>query len=208
MRAIRRLRSAPRAPLAVAGILATPLFFVALMAMSLAVEKPAVQHIVKHGKPLTTLGDPTGTTEAKIWLLAALPPLVLLLLGTGAMYLGRRGVILSSLGATGLTIALLVSLDGWAARHTERYPLGVDLIPRSAGSNDIYLRGEWEGTARHTAEQLGIAAIGIAGAAIAIFVLLEVRRSRGLVPPPPPPPPEIAGGQDQLRALREGWRRF
>jgi hypothetical protein len=177
----------------VAGILATPLFFVALMAMSLAVEKPIVSHGVKHGKSVTTLGDPSGSTEAKIWLLAALPPLVLVLLGTGAMYLGRRGVILSSLGAIALTVALLLSLDGWVERHTARYPDGVDLIPRSAGSEDIYLRGEWEGTARRTAEQLGIATIAIAAAAIAIFVLLEVRRHRGLVPPPPPPPPAIAG---------------
>ena len=184
---MRGLRTAPRAPLAVAGILATPLFFVALMAMSLAVEKPAVHR--------TTLGDPSGTTEAKIWLFAALPPLVLVLLGAGAMYLGRQGVILTSLGATVLTGALLASLHGWAARHTARYPVGVDLIPRSAGSEDIYLRGEWEGTARHTAEQLGIATIVLAAAAIAIFVLLEVRRRRGIVPPSPPPPPEIVGGR-------------
>ena len=190
---MRRLRTAPRAPLAVAGILATPLFFVALMAMSLAVEKPVAHHTLKGGKSVTSFGDPSGATETKIWLLAVVPSLVLVLLGTGAMYLGRRGVILSSLGATVLTVALLLSLDGWAATHTARYPVGVDLIPRSAGSDDIYLRGEWEGTARHTAEQLGIATIAIAATAIAIFVLLEVRRRRGIVPPSPPPPPEIAG---------------
>jgi len=163
--------------------------------MSLAVEKPTVHHALKHGRSVTTLGDPSGTTEAKIWLLAALPAVVLVLLGAGAMYLGRAGVILTSLGAIGLTVALLLPLDGWASRHAERYPVGVDLIPPSAGSQDIYLRGEWEGTARHTAVQLGTATIVIAAAAIAIFILLEVRRRRGLVPPPPPPPPDVATGQ-------------
>jgi hypothetical protein len=192
---MRRLRTAPRAPLAVAGILSAPLFFVALMAASLAVEKPTVQHSLKNGKLVTTLGDPSGRTEATIWLLAFLVPVLLALLGTGAMYLGRRGVIVTSLGAIGLTVALLLSLDGWTAHHTARYPFGVDLIPRSAGSDDIYLRGEWEGTARHTAQQLGIATIVIAAVAIAIVVLLEVRERRGLVPPPPPPPPAIASGQ-------------
>src|ERR1700747_2682003 len=59
--AMRRLRTAPRAPVAVAGILAMPLFFVGLMAMSLAVEKPGVRHTVKHGKSVTLFGDPTGT---------------------------------------------------------------------------------------------------------------------------------------------------
>jgi hypothetical protein len=121
------------------------------------------------------------------------------------MYLGRRGVIVTSLGATALTGALLLSLDGWTARHTARYPVGVDLIPRSAGSDDIYLRGEWEGTARHTAQQLGIATIVIAALAIAIVVLLEVRERRGLVPPPPPPPPAIAGGQPSRGGLAR-WR--
>jgi hypothetical protein len=191
----RRLRTAPRAPLAVAGILATPLFFAALMAMSLAVEKPSVHHTLKHGKTLPTLGDPAGATEARIWLLAATPAVVLVLIGTAAMLIGRAGVTLTALGAIGLAVALLVPLDGWVRHHTARYPVGVDLIPPSAGSQDIYLRGEWEGTARHTAVQLGVATIAIAAAAIAILVLLEVRRRRGLVPPPPPPPPEIATGQ-------------
>ena len=189
-----RLRTAPRASLAVAGILATPLFFAALMAMSLAVEKPTVHHIVKNGKPLTTLGDPSGTTEVKIWLLAVLPVVVLVVVGAGAMYLGRAGVIVTSAGAIALMVAFLIPLDGWVHHHTSRFPVGVDLIPPSAGSQDIYLRGEWEGTARHTAEQLGIATIALAAAAMAIVVLLEVRRRRGIVPPSPPPPPEIATG--------------
>jgi hypothetical protein len=176
--------------------MATPLFFSALMAMSLAIEKPSVQHVLKHGKPVTMLGDPTGSTEAKIWLLAFLPPVVLVLLGAGAVLLGRVGVIVSAVGAIVIATVLLVPLDGWAAAHTRRYPVGVDLLPPSAGSQDIYLRGEWEGTARTTAYQLGFATIGIGVIAILAFGLLELRRRRGLVPPPPPPPPasSMTGG--------------
>jgi hypothetical protein len=183
------LRTASKAPLAVAGILATPLFFLGLMAMSLAVEKPGVQHAGKLHKALPA--DPTGSTEAKIWLLAVLPALVLVLLGLASMLLRRSGVIVTSLGAIALSIALLVPLGGWANGHTARYPLGVDLTPPGS-SGDIYLRGEWEANAKRTADQLGIATMSIAGAAIAIVLLLEFRRRRGIVRPAPPPPPLTA----------------
>jgi len=170
-----------------------PLFFVGLMAMSLAVEKPSVGHALKRGKTVTVLGDPTGATEAKIWLLAAAPPLALALLGVASMLLGRAGVVVTSLGAIALSIVLLVPLGGWANGHTARYPLGVDLTPPSS-SGDIYLRGEWEANAKRTADQLGIATMSIAGAAIAIVLLLELRRRRGLERPVPPPPPLTAMG--------------
>jgi hypothetical protein len=191
---VRRFGSAPRSPLAVAGILATPLFFVALMAMSLAVEKPSVRHVLRHGKPVTTLGDPAGHTELAIWLLAAAPAVALALIGAGAMLVGRAGVVISSLSAIALTAALLLPIDGWVSHHDNRFPVGVDLIPPSAGSQDIYLRGEWEANARKTAEQLGIATIAIAAIAIAVYALLEVRRRRGIVPPVTPPPPAAATG--------------
>jgi len=189
---VRRLRSAPRSPLAVAGILATPLFFVALMAMSLAIEKPVLHRTLKHGRAVTTMGDPAGNTELTIWLLAFAPAVALVLVGTGAMLAGRAGTVISSLSAIVLTVALLLPLDGWVSHHDKRFPVGVDLIPPSAGSQDIYLRGEWETNARRTAEQLGIATIVIAAIAIAVFLLFEVRRRRGIVPPPTPPPPAIA----------------
>ena len=38
---MRRFRGASKAPFAVAGILAVPLFFVALMAFSLKIDKPS-----------------------------------------------------------------------------------------------------------------------------------------------------------------------
>jgi hypothetical protein len=138
-------------------------------------------------------GDPSGSTEAKIWLLAVVPPLALVLLGLAAMLLRRTGVVVTSLGAIALSVALLVPLGGWAKSHADRYRIGVDLIPHSAtGSQDIYLRGEWEANAKRTAEQLGIATMSIAGIAIAVVLLLEFRRRRGLVRPVPPPPPLTA----------------
>lgn len=188
------LRHAPRAPLAVAGILAMPLFFVGLMAMSLAFEQPSIDHASRNGKSLTTIGDPSGATEAKIWLLAALITFALVLAGALAMHLGREGVVVTAAAAILIAVALLIPLGSWERRHSARYPVGVDLIPPSAGSEDIYLRGEWEASAKRTAEQLGIATIALSGAALAIFVLLAARRRRGATPVPPPPPPEIATG--------------
>ncbi len=188
-----RLRRAPKSPLAVAGILATPLFFVALMAMSLAVEKPTVHHVMSQGKMVEKLGDPSGATERAIWLLALVPPVGLALIGIGGMLIGRAGVVTSALAALAASVVLLVPLDTWTHDHTARYPDGVDLTPQ-ASTSDIYLRGEWEGTARHTAEQLGIVTIVLAGLAIALFALIEVRRRRHGVMPAPPPPPEVMTG--------------
>jgi hypothetical protein len=159
--------------------------------MSLAVEKPSVRHVGELHKAV--LGDPTGSTEAKIWLLAVVPPVALVLLGLAAMLLRRTGVVVTSVGAIALSVALLVPLGGWAKSHADRYPIGVDLIPHSAtGSQDIYLRGEWEANAKRTAEQLGIATMSIAGVAIIVVGLLEFRRRRGLVRPVPLPPPLTA----------------
>jgi hypothetical protein len=200
-----RLRRAPRAPLAVAAILAMPLFFVALMAMSLAVEKPSVKHVLQHGKLVIKLGDPSGATERTIWLLAVLPPALLVAVGVGGMLIGRAGVLTSALTAVAACIVLLIPLDTWTSRHTARYPVGIDLIPPRSTS-DIYLRGEWEGTARTTARQLGFTTIAIAGIAIAIFVLLEIRRRRGIKGMIVPPPPAIAEGQSQIVRAQAGRR--
>ena len=188
-----RLRKAPKAPLAVAAILAMPLFFTGLMAVSLAVEKPTVTHVLRQGKIVAKLGDPSGTTEATIWLLALVAPVAVVLVGAAGMFIGRIGVVSSSLAAIAAAVALLVPLNTWTGRHTGRYPDGIDLTPRSSTS-DIYLRGEWEGTARKTAKQLGVTTIVLGGVAIAIFGLLEARRRRGIVPPVPPPPPEVMTG--------------
>jgi hypothetical protein len=195
------------APIAVAGIASTPLFFTALMAMSLALEKPSVHHVLKHGRLVAVLGDPSGSNEAKIWLLAALVPLGVVLVGAAAMFLGRAGVVPAALVAMAAAIGLSVPLHSWATHHTARFPEGIDNIPRSAGSADIYLPGEWEGTAKKTAEQLGAVTIVIGGIAIVFITLFEIRRRRGPLRPPAELPPEIAEGES--RAVRSwSFRRF
>jgi hypothetical protein len=184
---VRRWRGTRRTPLAVSALLAAPIFFVALMAFSLDVEKPRV---LTGGK----LGDPTSATEAKIWLLALVPPLAIVLVGAVSVLLGRLGTIASAVAAILASSLLLLPLGAWVREHTARYPDGVDLIPKSAGSQDIYLRGEWEGLARHTADQLGAAAIVLSAIAIVLTLFFEYRRRRGITPVPVPPPPETAGG--------------
>jgi hypothetical protein len=175
-----------KTPLAVAGILATPLFFVALMAISLALEKPTVT--LESGKRV--LGDPSNEREAAIWLLALIPPLAVVLAGVGATFVRRLGVVVSAAAAIAATTVLLIPLRGWADRHTARYPQGIDLIPAS-DPGDLRLRGEWEDAARRTAEQLGGWTIGIAAFAVVLALALQTRRGRRA--PAPPPPPEIAG---------------
>jgi hypothetical protein len=96
--------------------------------------------------------------------------------------------------------ALLLSQVGtWEAQHTARYPLGVDNIPPRS-PQDLLLRGEWEQNAATTAHQIGWATIGLAIAAIAVTVLLEIRRRRGIKGPPVPAPPEVATGQSDVVA--------
>jgi hypothetical protein len=184
VRPLRRFRRARKAPLAVAGILATPLFFVALMAFSLALDEPSAA-VSSAGAEV--LGDPSKTTVRWIYLLAFAASMCVVLVGVLAVLLPTRvGVIVSSLAAIVVTVLLLLPLDTWEAEHTERYPLGVDLI-RQAAPDDLILQGEWEENARRTAEQIGFWTITIAIAAILISLAVEIRRRRGIVPPPVPP---------------------
>src|SRR5207245_2751967 len=135
------------------------------------------------------------------------PPVAVVLVGAAGTFIGRIGVVSSSLAAIAAAVALLVPLNTWTSRHTGRYPDGIDLTPRSSTS-DIYLRGEWEGTARKTAKQLGVTTIVLAGVAIGIFGLLEGRRRRGVRGMLVPPPPAIAEGQSQIVRSGLGRRRF
>jgi len=185
---IRRLRLAPKAPLAVAGLLATPLFFVSLMAFSLLLEKPSVD-VTKRGAEV--LADPAQATVGAIYLLSLGVSALVVLIGVLALLFPRRAaVFVPSIGAIGVTIALLLPLDTAEVEHTSRFPQGVDLIPKDDPS-DLILRGEWEENARRTANQIGLWTIAIAVVAIAIATAVDVRRRRGIRPPPVPPPPEM-----------------
>ncbi len=185
-----RLRATSKAPLAVAGILAAPIFFVALMAFSLKLDKPS--HLTKHGT--LVLGDPTKGNVGTIYLLAFAVAAGVVLVGVLASVVGSRlAVVVPAVAGIVASVLLLFPLATWAAEHAKRYPLGVDNIPRSS-PQDLFLRGEWEQNARTTARQIGFATIGIAIAAIALTVGLEVRRRRGIEGPPVPPPPMETGG--------------
>jgi hypothetical protein len=183
---VSRLRGASKAPLAVAGILAVPLFFVALLAFSLKLDKPS-HTTTQAGK--VVLGDPTKGTVGTIYLAAFAVAGGLVVVGLLAMLLRTRlAAVISAVVAIVAAIVLLLPLGTWATEHTNRYPLGVDNIKRSNPS-DIYLRGEWEQNAKTTAREIGFATIGIAVAAIAILAALEYGRRRGRTPVPVEPPP-------------------
>jgi hypothetical protein len=181
-----RRRAVSKRPLAVAALLATPLFFVSLLAMSLAVEKPSVNLVVKHGKAVLVAGNPTSSNEVKIWLLALVPSAIVLLVGAFAIYAPWFGIVFPATATFVATVVLLSQLDTWALHHTARYPIGVDLIPPSSPS-DLLLRGEWEESARRAAQEIGYWTIGAAGLAILVTVVLRVRARR--MPPPPLSPP-------------------
>jgi hypothetical protein len=196
---VSRLRGTSKAPLAVAGILAVPLFFVGLMAFALKLDMPS-HHLSKHGK--LVLGDPTKATVGKIYLAAFSVSIAIVLAGVLAMLLRSRLAPIVPAVAGIVASALLLSQVGtWADQHTARYPLGVDNIPASS-PQDLLLRGEWEQNAQTTAHQIGLATIGLAIAAIVITVLLEIRRRRGIEGPPIPTPPDVVTGRSELIAGR------
>jgi hypothetical protein len=190
---VRRPRLASKAPVAVGGILALPLFFVGLMAFSLKLDKPS-HELTKKGT--LALGDPTKGTIGTIYLLALAVSAGVVLVGVFASLLrSRLAPVIPAFAGIVAAVLLLLPLGTWAAEHTKRYPLGVDNIPR-ASPQDLSLRGEWEGTARTTARQIGLAAIGIAIAAILLSVALEARRRRGIEGPGVPPPPAVTGAPE------------
>jgi hypothetical protein len=178
---VSRFHGVSKAPLAVAGIMGVPLFFVGLMAFALKLDKPSVAGV--------RLGDPTKGTVGTIYLAALAVAGGLVLVGLLAMLLrSRLAAAIPAVAGIVAAIVLVIPLGTWAAAHTSRYPLGVDNIKRSDPS-DIYLRGEWEQNAKTTARQIAFATVGIGVAAILVLAGLEYRRRRGregiLVEPPP-----------------------
>lgn len=163
-----------------AGLIAVPLYIAALLASSLAIDRPHVVAGHEHG--------PTDATEAKIWLAALIAPGIVLAAGVVGLALRRYGVYLTAITAVAVCIALPRVSHGWIARHTLRFPLGVDLIKDSDPSN-LSSRGEWEHAAQDTIASIAHWTLGLAIGAIVISVLLEVRRRTGrdaiVVDPPP-----------------------
>jgi len=173
---LRLWRGHSRAPLAIAGFIAIPLFFSSLMAATLALEKPLVHQWKGCRSGLcTTFHDPTTANIASIWLWALLPPLVLCVIGFVAMrfpfgfYVPCAAAIVIAIGVVHRTML-------WERHHTARYPVGVDLVPPSNPASDKYDRGQWEHMARDTALSLQHWTIGLALAAALVMAALYVRR--------------------------------
>jgi hypothetical protein len=185
---MRRLRTGPKAPVAVAGILAVPLFLASLMAMSLAVERPRVTTVVRHGKPRMIEHVPASGVEARIWLLALVGPLAVVLVGIVARGL-RLGIYPAAVAAIVAAIAVTHPLDTWVARHTHRFVFGVDRV-RDPSPSSTLARGEWERSARDTALNLAHWTIALAAAAVVVAVAVEVRRRRRAAAAPAAPPAE------------------
>jgi len=165
-----------RAPLALAGFLALPVFFASLMAVSLAIEKPKTYAWMRGGKLLQTYHDPTASNEVRIWLLAFVAPLLLVAVGVVACRL-RFGIYVVCVAAVVDALALTIRLGRWERHHTTRYPFGEDLYPDSSPSS-LTNRGQWEHEAAHTVHSLVGYTIGLAIAAVVITAFLAWRRSR------------------------------
>lgn len=174
---MRRFRPAGKAPLALAGFLSLPLFFAALMAASLAIEKPKAYEWQRHGRLFRTFHDATGANEAKIWALAIAVGLSLVAIGWLASYL-RYGLYVTCAAAIAEALALTVRLPRWERHHTARFPFGEDLYPDSSTSS-LVARGQWEHNAAETVRSLVHYTVGLALVATAIVVFLAVRRNRG-----------------------------
>ena len=124
---MRRFRGARKTPVAVAGIMALPLFFVGLMAFSLKIDNPT-KSVTAKGK--VVLGDPTKTTVGTIYLLALAVALAVVLVGVLAVLLrSRLAPIVPAVAGIVAAVLLIVPLGGWATEHTNRYPYGTDNIP-------------------------------------------------------------------------------
>jgi len=173
-----RLRS--RAPLALGGFLALPVFFGALMAASLAVEKPRVVEWTRpHGHLARIFHDPTASNEARIWLLALVPPLLLVLVSWLASYV-PLGIYVTCVAAIVDAVALTLRLHRWEVHHTARFPYGEDLLADQTNSSSL-LRGEWEHDAAQTVHSFERYTIGLAIAAALIALFLTYRRRRAPV---------------------------
>jgi hypothetical protein len=178
---VNRLRGASRAPLAVAGILAAPLFFVGLMAFTLKLDKPSKS---VNGAGKVVLGDPTKGTVGTIYLATFAVCAAVVIVGVLAMLLrSRLATVVPAVAGIVAAILLIAPLNTWAAGHVERYPYGTDNI-RDHNKYNIILRGEWEAGAKTTARQIGYVTIGIGLAAILVTIGLEIRRRRGHEAPP------------------------
>jgi hypothetical protein len=214
----RAFRRGSKAPLGLAGLLCITLFFAALMASSLAIDKPRDFHRLRHGKVVLHYEQSSNTTEAKIWLLALVPVGVLLAVALFATLWRRGGIYVVSGAAIAISLVLPHRLDAWTARHTRRFPIGVDLI-KDADPSNLASRGEWEQNARDTVISLTHWTIGIAIGAVAVVaglaLLRRLRPRQAFIAAPPPVvtgepevSPVLGTVEAESRLLRRGLGGF
>jgi hypothetical protein len=170
---VRRLIPASKAALGLGAFLAIPVFFASLMVSSLAVEKPSIV-VSRHGH--RTFHDPSAATEAKIWALAFIPPLLLIAFSLLAAHF-PYSIYVTCAGACVIALVLTIPLHRWEVRHTARFIYGEDLIADNTTSSSIE-HGQWEREAAATARSLVHYTIGLALAAVILTLFLTVRRRR------------------------------
>ena len=178
---LRRLVPASKAALGLAGFLALPIFFASLMAVTLAIEKA---HVVewKHGNGIARVfHQPSDSNEAKIWLLALVPPLLLVLAAWIAAHF-PYAIYVTCVAACADALALTIRLHRWQVHHTARFPYGEDLLADQTTSSSL-ARGEWEQDAANTVRSLVHYTIGLSIAAVAIVLFLTYRRRRAAPAP-------------------------
>jgi hypothetical protein len=164
-----------KGPLAIAAFIAIPLFFSSLMCSTLAQEKPRVVQWNGEHKLITVWHNPSDATEARVWLWALVPPLVLVLIGWICTRIPAGWYIVCLAGIIE-AVAITQKLGTWTRHHTQRFKLGVDLIPASDPTSNQYNPGEWEKLARETAVSLSHWTIGLSLVAAGVMAALYVRR--------------------------------
>lgn len=165
-----------RAPLGIAAFLAIPLFFGSLMASALAQERPTkIQwQGCKHGI-CTMWFNPSTSNEARIWLWALVPSVVMVVVGLIATRL-PLGFYVSCLASIVVAMAVVHKTAIWEKHHIARFPMGIDLVPdHGYAFSNQWTRGQWEKGALDTALSFQHWTIGIALAAMLVMASLWVR---------------------------------
>jgi hypothetical protein len=174
---LKRLAARKRTPLTVSCILAAPLYFLSLLLVSMAIDRPRVVAWTHNGVLIERYHPTAADLEAKIWLVALIPSLLLILVGVAAVFI-RYGTYLVCLALIVISAALPHKLSTWQAHHTQRYPQrGQDLI-KDTWSTNLLDQGEWEQRAHVTIISLRNWMFGLAIVFALGFALADVLRRR------------------------------
>ena len=189
----RLFRADSRGSLAIACLLSVPLYLAALLAVVARARQAANRRCSRE--------PPSSSTEATIWASRADRAC------DSARSRHRCGAapalrpLPAALRPASVVCFVLPGLaHGWIGRHERRFPLGIDFVKDSSPSN-LSSRGDWEHASYDTIVSITHWTLVLAFGAIAIGILLEVRRRRGadaiLVAAPPGEPtggaPELTG---------------